>query len=91
MTVDDIWISVNNMLPRQHERVLVVCYNTQNHMDRHVSISTFYGVDRETGRYMWSGNKHVSHWADIPEMPPETNDFKRGIRLSEIYNLGVSK
>lgn len=80
MTVDDIWISVNDMLPKRHDRVLVVCHNYRNHNQKHVTIAEFWGVNQETGRHMWSGHRLVSYWAPLPEMPREP-DKSRCIKI----------
>ena len=61
------WIPVTECLPKEHERVLVVCYNLQNHTDVHVSIANYWG--RKNGCPMWSGKKRVSHWHPLPELP----------------------
>lgn len=70
------WVSVAEALPHTHERVLVVCINRQNKMERHVSICEFWGARHEVlgGVYikpMWSGHKEVTHWAPLPELPKE--------------------
>lgn len=86
MTVDDIWISANGMLPEKFERVLVVCHNRQNHDDKHVTIAQFWGVDQATGRHMWSGHRLVSYWAPLPEMPKELDKS----RCATIHMNGLS-
>lgn len=53
-------------------RYLVVCFNPQNHYDIHVSIATYMHKHKPTGRHVWSGHKHVLFWANVPEMPPES-------------------
>lgn len=83
MVLDDIWISVNDMLPERLERVLVVCHNRQNHDDKHVTIAQFWGVDKATGKHMWSGRRLVSYWASLPEMPKEL-DKSRSLKI-DIY------
>lgn len=62
------WISVYDALPHENERVLVVCENEQNYMQRHVSVSTYFGKVGLLGR-RWSGWKNVTHWAPLPELP----------------------
>lgn len=73
MRYDSIWTPVTTAFPEQHRRVLVVCFNPQNHSDRHVAICEYWGQDKQTGRHIWSGGKHVSYWAEIPEMPEESD------------------
>ena len=63
------WIPVTSELPKQHERVLVVCYNLQNHTQRHISISSYYVST--TGRVLWSGKKKVTHWMRLPDLPDD--------------------
>ena len=65
------WISVNEALPKAHQQVLVVCVNPQNHMQRHVSLCTFYGATGGVRGRMWSGWKTVTHWMPLPELPEE--------------------
>lgn len=77
MQTNKFWIPTTMSLPRQHSRVLVVCFNPANHMDRHISIAEYWGQDKQTGRHIWSGNKHVSYWADLPEIPEETPSEKK--------------
>ena len=57
------WISVEDKLPHKNERVIVTCVNYTNHMDEHVSVSTYFGNNR------WSGHKKVTHWMPLPELP----------------------
>jgi hypothetical protein len=64
---NDTWIPVTSFLPHEYERVLVVCYNLQNHHDVHVSIATYWG--KRNGQPLWSGKKKVSHWMPLPELP----------------------
>lgn len=70
------WISVDEALPHTGERVLVVCVNCQNKMQRHISICDFRGARHEyLGKIYihpkWSGHKQVTHWAPLPELPKE--------------------
>ena len=74
------WIPVETALPQRLERVLVVCYNYNNRMQTHVSLCTFWGKSSKNGRLVWSGNKCVSHWMPLPELP---KDFKQNPRLKE--------
>lgn len=86
-----IWISVDDQLPKSHERVLIVGYNPQNHYDRHISLAYFYGTDRVTGRRIWSGKHHVSYWARLPEMPKET-DWEAKKRMNDHYEaIGLKR
>lgn len=75
------WIPVEVDLPNEHEheRVLVVCYNYTNHMQTHVSMCTFWGR-ASNGRLVWSGNKCVSHWYPVPELP---KDIRQNPKLKE--------
>ena len=68
----NFWIPITDEgpLPKKNERVLVVCTNRQNKMQRHVSICEYWG--NEFGKPRWSGCKEVTHWSPLPEMPEET-------------------
>ena len=68
LSKDFKWIDIRDDQPRQFERVLVICYNRQNHMDRHVSIATYFGRRGDTGAHRWSDAKCVSHWMYLPGM-----------------------
>ena len=83
---EPFWIKItkNDIFPHPHERVLVVCYNPQNHYDIHVSIATNWG--KIDGYPRWSGGKKVSHWASLPELPSDITDEDRRIaRASILY------
>lgn len=86
MIPDSYWIPVERALPSQyHERVLVVCDNYTNHMQRHVSVCTYFGKN-DRGIPVWSGRKHVTHWMPLPELPKEEVGHKETIaRLREAY------
>ena len=64
------WHSVEKELPPEHYSVLVACHNPQNHMQRHVSIASFYRL-RDRDAIRWSGGKIVTHWMYLPELPEE--------------------
>lgn len=81
MTIDNTWISVNGFLPPINARVLVVCVNPQNKMERHVSICTFFGKN-ENGALLWSGHKKVTHWMICPDLPDEVE--QKGIPIKDI-------
>lgn len=70
------WISVDDALPHVHERVLVVCINLENKMQRHVSICDYWGCIRP-GHLRWSGRKQVTHWAPLPELPSMNKENKQ--------------
>lgn len=65
------WISVNDKLPKSYERVLVVCINPQNHMQKHISICYFWGNRPWSSKKepLWSGHKNVTHWMPLPDLP----------------------
>lgn len=65
---DNDWVSIYKDTPRVHERVLVICYNPDNHYDTHISICTYFGRN-DRGIHLWSGHKHVSHWYPLPDLP----------------------
>ena len=85
MTVDSFWISVDTFLPRKNDRVLVVCTNPQNHMQRYVSVGTYFGDDNFTHKPVWSGHKNVTHWATLPELPPE-GEYRK-ITIDELIKI----
>lgn len=58
------WIPVEQALPHYGERVLAVCINRQNKMQRHVIICEYWGR-------IWSRNREVTHWAPLPELPKD--------------------
>ena len=90
MKNDSIWIPVTAAFPEQHVRVLVVCFNPQNHHERHVSICSYWGQDKQTGRHIWSGGKHVSYWTELPEIPEETDEereLREKITLETLRNM----
>ena len=71
-----MWIDVKDKLPKKNERVLVVCTNRNNQMQRHVSICEFWGdrhkyLNKVYYKPMWSGHKEVTHWQPLPELPIE--------------------
>ena len=71
-----MWIDVKDKLPQKNERVLVVCTNYNNKMQRHISICEFWGDKHEHlgevyHKPMWSGHKKVTHWQPLPELPTE--------------------
>ena len=69
------WISVKDSLPKYGQRVLVVCTNLQNKMQKHVSICDYWGSGSDNGlrraRPLWSGWKTVTHWMPLPDIPEE--------------------
>lgn len=70
MDINKFWIPVTEALPKHGDRVLVVCVNRNNQTQRHVSICEYWG--NYYGRpplFRWSGNKLVSHWAPLPDIP----------------------
>lgn len=69
------WISVKDRVPMHGQRVLVVCINQQNRMQRHVSICDHhFSINPRGERFSrWSGWKSVTHWMPLPELP-EVND-----------------
>ena len=71
-----MWISVEDRLPKKNERVLVVCTNRNNKMQKHISICEFWGdkhqhLDKTYYKPMWSGNKEVIFWQPLPDLPKE--------------------
>ena len=71
-----MWIDVKDKLPKKYERVLVVCTNYNNKMQRHISICEFFGDKHEYlgkvyHKSIWSGHKEVTHWQPLPELPNE--------------------
>lgn len=61
------WYSIDDVQPRMNERVLVACHNYTNHMQKHVSIAVYFGM--RNGHALWSGHRHATHWAPLPELP----------------------
>lgn len=65
----DGWIPVTDALPKEGQRVLVVCTNPQSHYQVHISMSTYYRLP--DGRAYWTRKYHVTHWMPLPDMPRE--------------------
>lgn len=70
------WIPVSMRLPKMGERVLVVCTNLQNQMQAHVSIASWWPVhwlewEKDPTKILWSGHRHVTHWAPLPDLPTD--------------------
>ena len=65
------WNRVEDVLPKKNDRVLVVCTNSQNQMQQHISICEYWGNDNPGHKPMWSGHKDVTHWANLPELPSQ--------------------
>lgn len=85
------WIPVTEALPKNSERVLVVCVNRENHAQRHVTICEYWGDQGHLSPlYRWSGNKLVSHWAPLPELPEDNPVYvlrKSGMESTTVIGL----